>query len=358
MKSSTRRTFGYLLLLLTILSFAFLYLDAPRNVFGLTVGRNVYALEKAISDVYVVLSGDMNFHYLLATPFAVQHWLNFNVSSIVMLCGKQTDYEKDKAANEVIKELNRLGAVIIYLQNHTLNSNNFAQNMRNYAVATKFVQEELNEKTVLMTSDVDFFPFHKEHHIPEVSNGKEIFFYNPDCCGFQQWKELSYKQYIMITIAMTVRRWREVMDISPTDRATGKYVEEKTNATFDGELQNFLNDKEWMWYLDQRLFGLRYHHASHKYDYKTLVSTYTGPRRLDRSVWKRYPKDKFEKIKINEWDDAHTSPAIYTDEWWKLNLPFYKKIFPKDQLEKLIAYRERAVENINQEDAAKRHFHP
>ncbi|CAD5222155.1 unnamed protein product [Bursaphelenchus xylophilus] len=321
MKSSTRRTFGYLLLLLTILSFAFLYLDAPRNVFGLTVGRNVYALEKAISDVYVVLSGDMNFHYLLATPFAVQHWLNFNVSSIVMLCGKQTDYEKDKAANEVIKELNRLGAVIIYLQNHTLNSNNFAQNMRNYAVATKFVQEELNEKTVLMTSDVDFFPFHKEHHIPEVSNGKEIFFYNPDCCGFQQWKELSYKQYIMITIAMTVRRWREVMDISPTDRATGKYVEEKTNATFD-------------------------------------VSTYTGPRRLDRSVWKRYPKDKFEKIKINEWDDAHTSPAIYTDEWWKLNLPFYKKIFPKDQLEKLIAYRERAVENINQEDAAKRHFHP
>lgn len=41
--------------------------------------------------------------------------------------------------------------------------------------------------------------------------GEEIFFYHPNCCGTQEWKGLKYKQYIMITIAMTLRVWREVM---------------------------------------------------------------------------------------------------------------------------------------------------
>ncbi|CAD5222154.1 unnamed protein product [Bursaphelenchus xylophilus] len=300
----------------------------------------------------------MNYHYLLATPLVVQHWLNLNVSSIVMLCGKQKEYKDDPAGREVINELSRLGAELIFLQNHTLNSNNFAQNMRNYAAATTFVQEKLNNKTILMTSDVDFYPFHKEHHIPDMTKGKEIFFYNIDCCGNQEWKGLKYKQYVMITIAMTVKRWKEVMDISPTDRATGNYIENKTNAAFDYELGRKLYDSQWMWYLDQRLFGLQYHRANKIHHYAPLVSSYKYKTRLDRSTWTSHTKSEFKNMDFSEVDDAHTSPAIYTDTWWNLNLPFYERIFTKEQMQNIIDYRERAVKFVNQNATAKRHFHP
>ncbi|CAD5216324.1 unnamed protein product [Bursaphelenchus okinawaensis] len=303
------------------------------------VKDGVTTLINVRSDVYVVLSADMNYHYMVALPFVVQYWYNNNVSAIVMLCGTELEFKNDKAGREVVRELERLSANIIYVKNNTINSNNFAQNMRNYAAATDFVQQNLSNDTILITSDVDFYPFHFELHIPNLDKGKEVNFYDSNCCVNQKWKNISYHQYIMITIAMTVRMWKEVMDISPLDIATTQYIEDKTNATFDYELSKHLNNKLWIWFLDQRLFGLNFYKTLKKRpELKKLVNEVKRGQRLDRNGWEKIPPKKLETVDFSKYGDAHTSPAIYTDKWWKLNLPFYRRIFPSDQLEVLIQY--------------------
>lgn len=48
--------------------------------------------------------------------------------------------------------------------------------------------------------------------------------------------------------------------MDPADRADGAYMERKANETFDNELLEYMRkDPVWAWYLDQRLFGLRFH---------------------------------------------------------------------------------------------------
>lgn len=103
-----------------------------------------------------------------------------------------------------------LQAHIEYFHNKTIKTGQFSQTARNFAAGTKFAQK-LSPDAVLITTDVDFFPMRINSHLPDKAAGKEIMFYDYACCGHIEWKGLWYRMYIMITIGMTVQRWREVI---------------------------------------------------------------------------------------------------------------------------------------------------
>ncbi|CAD5219083.1 unnamed protein product [Bursaphelenchus xylophilus] len=307
-------------LIIVLTTFHYLYPHTPNesNESTLNAAYNT-------SQEYVILASDSNLHYVLTIPFAVQHWRNLNVSSIVMLCGTEAEYANNRATREVVAELQRLGAVVLYFKNNTLKSNNFAQNMRNFAAATSFVQRHPSNSTILITSDVDYFPFRKEDHFPDVRHGMRIVVFNPDC-------------------------W-----ILPNDIATGEYMEAKTNQMFDGQLDQYLHKINWLWYLDQRLFGLQFYRLMQKHpEYEKLISGHSLKKRIGRGL----TPEEISKIDIREYDDAHISPAIYNETIWRTNRVFFRKIFSEDQAILLENYRNRAVKFVNATEIAERHFHP
>lgn len=62
-----------------------------------------------------------------------------------------------------------------------------------------------------MATDVDFFPTRLEYHLPRLQDGREIMFYDYQCCGKLDWGPVHYTMYALTTVAMTPRRWRETM---------------------------------------------------------------------------------------------------------------------------------------------------
>ncbi|CAD5219281.1 unnamed protein product [Bursaphelenchus xylophilus] len=312
---------------------------------------------KDAASIYVVMSSDTNLHYLLSAPFAVQFWLNMNLTSIVMLCGTEEEYRKSNATKEAVSQLQRLGAVLIFLKNQKLKSNNFAQNIRNYAAATDFVQQNLDNSTILMTSDVDYFPLRLKDHVPKPAEGKEIAFFNPHCCADVIWKKERFPQYPMGTIAMTVKWWKEVMDIHPEDIADGPYIEAKTNAVFDNELFDRPHDKSYMWFLDQAVFGLQFGRMTQRNkDYAKLVTTHRAQKRLDRrSDW---TPQIIASADLDQYDDAHIKPDIYDDGVWNSTREFYKKVLTEEQMKPLVEYRNRASKLVNATFVELNHYHP
>lgn len=83
------------------------------------------------------------------------------------------------------------------------------------------------------------------------------------------WKGQNFSAYMMPTIGITLKRWREIMgkifvrsEISTgftgDTVVDGRFVEQKTNETFDNELDQYLKDTYFMWSTDQRQFALRF----------------------------------------------------------------------------------------------------
>ncbi|CAD5214827.1 unnamed protein product [Bursaphelenchus xylophilus] len=293
-------------------------------------------------------------------PIVIQYWKNKGVKALLMITLKEgEEIKNDKAAAKVLKFAEEeLGAKIEYFHNKTLKSGQFAQTLRSFAAGTKFSFTLDPDKTVFITSDADFFPNKIESHIPKVRKRKEIMFYDHDCCGFLRHRGERFQMYIMITIGMTLRRWREIIGI-PEAPIDGSWVDTYVSHTFNGVISK--KRPWWQWFLDQRVFGIHMKRwkETHEEEYSRIVDTLyrKGQPRLERFDWPA--DDVLAKTDVwNTYESAHITPGIFMDHVWEKNLVFYNRIFPSDQVKKLTEYRNSVVEVMNVTETLRRHHHP
>ncbi|CAD5214831.1 unnamed protein product [Bursaphelenchus xylophilus] len=293
-------------------------------------------------------------------PIVIQYWKNKGIKSLLLITLKEgEEIKSDKAAARVLKFAEEeLGAKIEYFHNKTLKTGQFTQTLRSFAAGTEFSWTLDPDKTVFITSDADFFPNKMESHVPKVRKGKEIMFYDHDCCGFLRHRGERFQMYIMITIGMTLRRWREIMSI-PDNPLDGDWIDTYVNQTFNGVISR--KSTWWQWFLDQRVFGIHMKRwkEAHEEEYSRIVDTLyrKGQPRLERFDWPA--DDVLAKTDVwNTYESAHLTPGIFMDHVWEKNLVFYNRIFPSDQVKKLTEYRNSVVEVMNVTETLRRHYHP
>ncbi|CAD5216318.1 unnamed protein product [Bursaphelenchus okinawaensis] len=304
---------------------------------------------------YVVLSSDLNLYYLVHVPFAIQAWKNLGVNTLLMMTLEPNE-TTGPAVDEILAFSKKLGAEIVTITNNSISTGRLAQSSRAFAAGTKFSHSLDPKSTIFITSDVDFFPSNLSHHIPDHT--KDMLFYDFKCCTELKWKEVVFNMYGMITIAMTLSRWREIMDLPSKEFVDGSSIEHSILKTFDNSLNS--HDVFWRWFLDQRLFSYKLHlwKTKNPEEFKKFSQTSRSGRRLDRKTW---PEDNFLRNMSNVWDyyeAAHVTPGIFMDSVWEKNLVFYEKIFTSDQLEELTQYRNDVVKHINVTETLRRHYHP
>ncbi|CAD5233124.1 unnamed protein product [Bursaphelenchus xylophilus] len=293
-------------------------------------------------------------------PIVIQYWKNKGIKAILLITLKEGEEIKhDKAAAKVLQFAEEeLGAKVEYFRNKTLKTGQFAQTLRSFAAGTEFSRHLDPDKTVFITSDADFFPNDTKNHIPKVRKGKEILFYDHECCGYLRFHGERHRMYMMITIGMTLRRWREIIGI-PDHPIDGDWVDSYVNSTFLGVIHK--KNVWWQWFLDQRFFSIKLKRWSdiNQEEFQNVVEYYRriGQPRLERWEW---PDDEV-MAKTDVWktyESAHLTPGIFMDNIWEKNLVFYKRIFPSDQVEKLTEYRNSVVEVMNVTETLRRHYHP
>ncbi|CAD5214829.1 unnamed protein product [Bursaphelenchus xylophilus] len=293
-------------------------------------------------------------------PIVIQYWKNKGVKALLMITLKEGEEIKDdKAAAKVLKFAEEeLGAKVEYFRNKTLKTGQFAQTLRSFAGGTEFSRNLDPDKTVFITSDADFFPNDTRNHIPKVRKGKEIMFYDHECCGHLRFRGERHRMYMMITIGMTLRKWREIIGI-PDHPIDGYWADSYVNSTFLGVIHK--KNKKWQWFLDQRFFSIKLKRwrDKHQEEFQNIVEYYRrqGQPRLERFDW---PADDV-LARTDVWktyESAHITPGIFMDQVWEKNLIFYNRIFPSDQVKKLTEYRNSVVEVMNVTETLRRHYHP
>ncbi|CAD5216320.1 unnamed protein product [Bursaphelenchus okinawaensis] len=306
-------------------------------------------------DYYIVLSSDLNLYYLVHVPFAIQAWKNLGVKTVLMLTLEPNE-TTNLAVDKVLDFSRTLGAHIVTIRNQSIAAGQLAQTSRSFAAGTEFAHTLDPEKTIFLTTDVDFFPSTVHHHIPSPS--KEIFFYDQGCCGNIEWKGTTYEMYIMITIAMPLKRWREIIELPANEPVNSSYIEDAISKTFDYEIDS--KDQWWRWFLDQRYFGYKMYSwkTNNSEEFDRISEGMPKGRRLDRKKW---PNAQAFRRMDNIWDHyeaAHLTPGIIMDTIWEKNLLFYEKIFPTEQLQRLTNYRNDVVKHANVTETLRRHYHP
>uniref|UniRef100_A0A1I7SI86 Acid phosphatase n=2 Tax=Bursaphelenchus xylophilus TaxID=6326 RepID=A0A1I7SI86_BURXY len=88
---------------ISLFIFACIYVSKSQT----RISINEYFVDSP-PDVYVILAADTNYHYLLNTPFVVQHWANLGVKSAVLLAGTEEEYEKSMASKLAVEMLREL----------------------------------------------------------------------------------------------------------------------------------------------------------------------------------------------------------------------------------------------------------
>ncbi|CAD5233212.1 unnamed protein product [Bursaphelenchus xylophilus] len=305
---------------------------------------------------FAILSSDLNLYYLIHIPLVVQHWKNLGADSLLFITLKQ-DEEIDSAAQLVIDFAEYLGAHVTKYYNNTISAGQFAQTLRTFAAGDAFAHKLNPDNTIFITTDVDFFPSNLTHHIPKLDKGKEIMFYDKDCCGYLKWKDTRFEMFAMTSVGMTLRRWREIIDL-PSKPIDSQFIETYVNATFDNTISQ--QDHFWKWYLDQQFFGYKMHLwiEKHPREYENITETFKRGERLERKFW---PADEVLESVEDTWkhyESAHVAPGIFMENVWIKNLVLYKKIFPKEQLEQISSFREHIVKLINVTETMSRHYHP
>ncbi|CAD5214837.1 unnamed protein product [Bursaphelenchus xylophilus] len=298
-----------------------------------------------LNDTYIVLSSDLNFYYLLHVPVAAMYWIGKGVKVLLVIVLKENEDadDRDFALVELLNFLEgEMNVKVIYYRNYTIPSSQFSQTVRAFAAGSEFAHTLDPDKTVFVTSDVDFFPRNISSHIPKTHQGKEIMTYGTDGNDWIRWLGEKYHMYSMTSVGMTLRRWREVVGI-PHDRPVdGKFIDSYVNKTFDERIHR--KTLFWQWFLDQRFLSLKIKHWIDKNEekFRQISERSVSGERLDRKHWPG--SEELEKMNLWErYESAHLTPGIIHDQVWNANMPFYKKIFTEDQIKQLAGIRERVL---------------
>ncbi|CAJ0947237.1 unnamed protein product, partial [Mesorhabditis belari] len=273
------------------------------------------------------MSSTADNYYLGSLPLAAMAWIRLGVQPMVCLVGDPKEYESNltRPSIEILKKLN---TTITFLQGKiTLKKATIAQHCRLYAANS---QLPLQPEDVIIISDSDYIPIHKERH---WADGVDLMLYNSQCCGYENHRGSHFPHLTVLTMGMTVATFREVLGTSKARYENATSIEGDLLNSFGKEgfeeAYNQARDleqlhKHRMWYSDQILISYRINQWKRN---KPGVSR-TGEwslvgARLDRMSWPR--PEEVEKINVSTYGDMHLMrPAM--KKWLDIR-PVFKNLF-------------------------------
>lgn len=78
-----------------------------------------------------------------------------------------------------------------------------------FAAWTPLVRDALNSSVWILASP-SLLPLHLPAHLPRLERGEEVRLFDEHCCETSELGGQRFNRYSLESVAMTVRRWREV----------------------------------------------------------------------------------------------------------------------------------------------------
>ena len=278
--------------------------------------------ESMIKNKYSILSVDSNPDYLFFVPMTCAFWKEIGYQPYVIL----VDTGIDPALRELVfKATEEVGGHIEVLEHiEGYRTCNVAQISRLYAAASPYFKDD----DYLLTDDMDKFVVDYMWFNQQSSN-KDIHIYDPD--------ELNYKRLKIGNIGMKASVWKEVIGIKDGS------IRDNLVECFDKYLSK---DSDWgtgwnldEWILTSSVFKSKYYPEDCQNF--TRGGNKWGVRngRICRGAWDQ----TFDACMSTKIIDVHLHRDPYKGKVWNDTIAIMQRVFPQNQVEKFIEYKEKFV---------------
>ncbi|CAJ0933829.1 unnamed protein product, partial [Mesorhabditis belari] len=235
--------------------------------------------------IFVSLSSTLDLQYLSLIPLSVLAWRQLGVESLLCLVGKDENFLKN--VKTVLEHVLTKNVTITLIKDFTLPSTTIAQMCRVFAATSESLN--LHDDSIVITSDIDYIPFHLENHWRE---GFELFFYNSNCCQSVEFKEISLKMYPISTIAMKRSIWGKVLPYSEKVYNDPSKMEKYLYSIFGEEAfmnedyrKGILAQLQPQWLFDQILISYKIKEFLERGESPRSGHEVVVKKRIDRAFW-------------------------------------------------------------------------
>jgi hypothetical protein len=240
----------------------------------------------------VVISANENPFYSFFAPLVTWTWINrIGFDCIVIMT---------RNVSPLIVDAVRWAGGIPVIMDITwpIGSGKMMQNVRTLAAA---LREGIDENTILMTGDADMFPLNKSYfQLPQNMADLLVVHGNHPAT-------LPVNQYPLCYLSMTVKLWRDIMDLNSVtlnEAMVRMYLSHQTQIRDDI-------------YVDQDYFYRQVQSYKNKHpEFKVKLEPWYNVMRLDFRIWRDYNFDP-----NTSWLDAPALRPGFT----KLNWPRFKE---------------------------------
>ncbi len=285
-----------------------------------------------------------DYSYVFYLPLTVKAWLRVGFESVVVLIGTPKQWTQYTITNFILIDLIKMGAILIFLDAAEVNQLSLSQTSRLFVPYLPMWDGK--QDTYILTSDADLWPLKAaSYYLPD---GKSILSLNSECCGQFIHKTKTFKMIPMANIGMSVRTWRNVINMkrnrshSLTAESIITYFEQEFGDIARKPVHKGVNNG---WYMDQLLASKQVatfdekNRDKHNKSTVAYVARLTYSDRIDRSTW-LVPKGNYAlKYKL----DAHLLMHGYTDKNWMKLRPLLRLMYSKDDIKLCDNYRNRFV---------------
>ena len=278
-----------------------------------------------INNKHSILSVDSNPDYLFFVPMTCAFWKEIDYQPVVYLVEDNISPELRKLVFEATEKVG--GRINILNPMEGYRTCNIAQICRLYAAADPAFKDD----DYLLTDDMDKFVI-DYMWFNQQSASKDIHIYDPD--------ELNYTRLKIGNIGMKASIWKEVIGIQETS------VQENVRLCFEEYLSPSADwDTGWNldeWILTRSVFQSDYYpdrcqmfeRGGNKYGIRNG--------RIDRGAW----DPTFNECMNTKTIDVHLHRDPYIGKVWDDTVTIMSRVFPPDQVEEFIEYKEKFVELI------------
>ena len=307
---------------------------SARDIEGCTSGQlhagcmnddDVFLLSPPSKDVRIfsVISASTpsngDYNYVFYLPLTVRAWRRLGFGTMVILIGTLSEWTASPPLFYALTEVVRLKAAVVFVKGPQDHVVMLSQTCRLFA---HNIFNTLGDDVNLITSDADWWPLGKDKYVPPKVNVIR----STDFWNHFQYKNMTVRMLRMSTITMTVKVWKEVMNVYDSTPRTGQQILDYFVRAFGAEALGRAARGNSVWYLDQRLISVRIkmwatRNGEEKVDYirrKTRA-------RINRRRWV-VPQS------IKGYNDAHLIPDGFRLENWRKIRPLLKMMYTESEM--------------------------
>lgn len=269
----------------------------------------------------VVISANENPFYSFFAPMVTWTWKNrIGLDVIVIMTRNVPDM--------IVEATKKVGGIPILMDiTWPTGTGKMMQNVRTIAAA---LREYIDEDTILTTADADMFPLNKTYYAVAEDMRNQLYVHG------NHPGTLHMNQYPLCYLSMTVKHWREIMDLK--------------NLTLNEALVRMYIDHSQALadiYFDQDYFYRRVqaYRKTHPEFNVTLVPWDNGMR-LDFRVWRDFNFDSQPS-----WlDSPALRPGFTKNNWPRFKEGLLRHIFDKDTLDFFEKFKDDYVRDVMKGD--------